>query len=120
MTTLVLGASENPQRYSNRATARLLAAGHELVLIGGREGEVHGVPIHVGRPALSGEVDTVTLYLNPARQEAYEEYLLDAVKPRRIIFNPGTENPALERRARAAGIEVERACTLVLLATQTY
>ena len=119
MKTLVLGASTNPRRYSHTATRRLLDAGHEVVLVGGRAGELAGESIHAG-PVETEGVDTVTLYVGPARQPAYYDYLLREVKPRRLIFNPGTENPELMRLAREAGVEVEVACTLVMLATGQY
>lgn len=119
MKTLVLGASTNPQRYSHTATRRLLAAGHDVVLVGGRPGEVAGQTIYEEAVEVEG-VDTVTLYIGPARQPAYYDYVVEQLRPRRIIFNPGTENPELMRLARDAGIEVEVACTLVLLATGEY
>ena len=119
MKTLVLGASANPARYSNIATHRLLEHGHEVVLLGNREGEIRGQPIETS-PVVSDDIDTVTLYLGPQRQEAYYNYLVDEVKPRRIIFNPGTENEALRTRAAEAGIETEYACTLVMLGAGTY
>ena len=86
--------------------------------VGIREGEIEGIPVLTGMPELSG-VDTVTLYLNPDRQEAFEAYIL-GLAPKRIIFNPGTENPALIRKAREAGIETELACTLVMLSLKQY
>jgi uncharacterized protein len=118
MTTLVLGASNNPERVSHQAVQRLLAKNHEVVAIGLREAEIFGVQIQKGQPMLEG-IDTITLYLNPERQEEYYDYML-GLKPRRIIFNPGTENPALVRKAREQGIEVEIACTLVMLSVGVY
>ena len=119
MKTLVLGASTNPNRYSYLATERLLRAGHEVVLVGNREGQLFGQPILTGAP-LRDDIDTVTLYLGARNQEPYLDYLTEQLMPRRIIFNPGTENPVLIQRARAAGIETELACTLVMLGAQTY
>jgi len=116
--TLVLGASLKPERYSNIATNRLVKHGHEAVPIGLREGNLAGTTILTGMPAIE-EVDTVTLYLNPKRQEAYYDYIL-SLEPKRIIFNPGTENPELISLAQKAGIETEIACTLVMLATDVY
>lgn len=116
--TLVLGASTNKSRYSYIATQRLNNYGHEVVPIGIREGVIEGIDIQQGTPDVEG-VDTVTLYLNPQRQEAYYDYIL-GLKPKRIIFNPGTENPTLMRLAREQGIEPEAACTLVLLSTGQY
>ena len=116
--TLVLGASENPERYSNKAIVRLKDHGHEVVAIGRRAGSVSGVPIATSNPELE-DIDTVTLYLNPLNQQPYYEYIL-SLKPRRIIFNPGTENDELEKMAAKAGIKVQEACTLVLLGTGQY
>ncbi|MFK8055803.1 MAG: CoA-binding protein [Saprospiraceae bacterium] len=119
MATLILGASTKPFRYSYKATERLLAAGESVVLIGGREGSLFGVPIQVGNPRLLN-IDTVTMYLNQDRQESYVEYILEDIKPKRIIFNPGAENLKLAMMAKAAGIEVLHACTLVMLATNQW
>ncbi len=120
MRTLVLGASTNPQRYSYIAARRLLAAGHEVCLVGRRAGELDGEPIHTSVDDCAGDIDTVTLYIGPKHQPEYYDQLIDKLTPRRIIFNPGTENPELVRRARAAGIACEQACTLVMLASSTY
>ncbi len=116
--TLVLGASTNPVRYSNAAVRRLAHGGFEVVPVGIEEGEISGVPIQQGQPALD-DIHTITLYLNPYRQEEYYGYIL-SLKPERIIFNPGTENPELMKLARDNGIEVEIACTLTLLAVGVY
>lgn len=116
--TLVLGASTNKTRYSYIATQRLKNYGHEVVPIGIRDGEIEGIEIQNGTPDVAG-VDTITLYLNPQRQEAYYDYILN-LKPKRVIFNPGTENPTLMRLAREQGIETEAACTLVLLSNGGY
>ena len=119
-TTLVLGASTKPQRYSNIATERLLAAGEDVCLVGAKAGEIYGQPIHTDLDACPKAIDTVTLYLSAPRQAAYLDAIVERVQPRRIIFNPGTENPVLAQRARAAGIEVVTACTLVMIATGQY
>lgn len=116
--TLVLGASTNPARYAYMATERLLSEGHEPVLIGPREGKLFGLDIRTGTPALEG-IHTVTLYLNPQRQAPYEDWIL-GLKPERVIFNPGTENPAFAARLREAGIEPLPACTLVMLSAGIY
>ena len=116
--TLVLGASDNPIRYSNAAVRRLAKEGFEVVPVGVREGEISGVPIQKGQPLLEG-IHTITLYLNPQRQKEYYGYVL-GLQPRRIIFNPGAENPELMRLAQEKGIEVEMACTLVMLAVGQY
>jgi predicted CoA-binding protein len=116
--TLVLGASDNPSRYAYRAVHSLKNHGHEVVPVGIRQGKVAGLDIHTDRPALD-DIDTVTLYVGPQNQPSWYDYIL-SLKPRRIIFNPGTENPELERRAQQQGIRTEEACTLVMLSIGNY
>ncbi len=116
--TLVLGASENPARYSNMAINRLLSHGHEVIGVANKAGKVKDVIIH-NSPVSSDEIDTITLYLNPQNQIPYYDYIL-SLKPRRIIFNPGTENEDLEDLATKNGIKVQEACTLVMLGTGQY
>lgn len=116
--TLVLGASQNPARYSYLAMNRLKAHKHPVVAVGRREAEVAGIPISKS-PVKEDGIDTVTLYLNPTHQKEYYDYILD-LHPKRIIFNPGTENPELEKLAEERGIEPIEACTLVMLATGQY
>ena len=118
MKTVVLGASENPERYSNRAVNSLLNHGHEVVPVGIKAGEIRGVKILTGQPPVEN-VDTVTMYVGPANQPAWYDYIL-SLKPRRIIFNPGAENPELEKLAGEKGIEVIEACTLVMLSIGNY
>ena len=116
--TLVLGASEKAERYSNKAIQMLREHGYPVAAIGLREGQVLDVPI-LKVPQKDLNVDTVTLYLNPQNQLPHYQYLL-SLHPRRIIFNPGTENPELMELARQQGIETLEACTLVLLSTDQY
>lgn len=116
--TVILGATPNPTRYAYRAAHSLVAKGHPIVNVGIKEGEVAGEPILNGRPEVE-EVDTVTLYVGPRHQPQYYDWLIET-QPRRIIFNPGTENSELEQLAEDHGIETERACTLVLLGTGGY
>lgn len=116
--TLVLGASENTNRYSNMAIRRLRAKGHPVVAIGNRKGEVLDVEIGTEQVPMD-DIDTVTLYLNPTNQQPYIDYIL-SLKPKRIIFNPGTENMQLEALAEDAGIEPIEACTLVMLSIGKY
>jgi uncharacterized protein len=118
MKTLIIGASPNPERYAYKAAMLLQAHKHEINLLGLRESEVSGVPIQTGFPAFT-DIDTVTLYLNAERQEAYYTYII-ALQPRRIIFNPGTENAELVHLAKANNIMTEYACTLVLLRMGVY
>jgi len=116
--TLVIGASENADRYSNKAIKALVSHGHEVVAIGLRKGEVAGVSFDTEKKAFEN-IDTVTLYVGPQNQPEYYQYILN-LKPRRVIFNPGTENPEFISQLKAFGIYPEIACTLVLLATGQY
>lgn len=116
--TMVLGASDNPSRYSYLAMNRLQAHQHPVVAVGRKETSVAGIQIHKEQVAEEG-VDTVTLYLNPANQVPYYDYIL-GLQPNRIIFNPGTENDELMRMAKEKGIQPVIACTLVMLATGQY
>ncbi|NBX28120.1 MAG: CoA-binding protein [Chitinophagia bacterium] len=116
--TLVLGASENTERYAHKAVKMLRAHQHEVIAIGNREGFIDDIPILKNVPELNN-IDTVSLYLNPGLQAIFQDLII-AAKPKRIIFNPGTENPALEQLAKANHIECLNACTLVLLSTGQY
>jgi uncharacterized protein len=116
--TLVLGASENPERYSNMAIVRLRGKGHPVVAIGHRLARTGDVDIETEKKPFT-DVDTVTLYLHPLRQKEYYEYIL-SLHPNRIIFNPGAENPELSALASANGILPLAACTLVMLSTGSY
>jgi uncharacterized protein len=116
--TLVIGASENPQRYSYLAVQRLLSHKHPVVAMGKKEGNVMGIHISKEKEMIPG-IDTVTLYLNPENQKGYYDYILD-LNPKRIIFNPGTENEELETLAKNKGIQTIEACTLVMLSTGQY
>lgn len=116
--TLVLGATDNPAKYAYLATERLLNHEHEVVPVGRKESEVLGLKIMTGQPAVEN-IDTVTLYLNPVNQQPYYDYIL-SLKPKRIIFNPGTENPELEKMAKEKGIQALEACTLVMLSTNQF
>jgi predicted CoA-binding protein len=116
--TLVLGATDNPSRYAYLAVEKLLRYKHEVVPVGQKETEVLGLKIQRGQPAIEN-IDTVTLYLNPKNQEHYYNYIL-SLKPKRIIFNPGTENPVLENMAEEKGIETVEGCTLVMLSAGQY
>ena len=115
---MVLGASNNPQRYSFLAINRLRGNGHPVVAIGQRRVRAADVDIDTEKKLFEG-VDTVTLYLNPKRQKEYYDYIL-SLHPKRIIFNPGAENPELSALAQSNGIEPLEACTLVLLSTGQY
>lgn len=116
--TLVLGASNNPARYSYLAIQRLRNLGHPVVAIGRKPSTVGDINIGTDKKP-EPDIDTVTLYLNPKSQQGYYDYIL-SLKPKRIIFNPGAENDELARLAREKNIPVMEACTLVLLSTGQY
>lgn len=115
--TVVLGASTNPERYAFKAIHRLVAHDHTVYAVGVKQGEVAGVPIQRELPT-SG-IHTVSLYVGPLLQKEWHERIL-ALKPVRIIFNPGTEDAAFEKRAEDLGIEVVEGCTLVMLASGQF
>ena len=116
--TLVLGASLKTNRYSYFAISKLLSFGNEVFAIGNKKGVVHGVQVETEQ-VLFSKIDTITLYLNPKRQEDYYNYIV-SLKPKRVIFNPGTENPELYKLLKQHNIYFEAACTLVLLSTNQY
>lgn len=116
--TLVLGASDNPSRYSYLAIERLRRYGHPVVALGRKDTKV--ADVNIGKEkTMFPDIDTVTLYLNPSHQEEYYDYIL-SLQPKRIIFNPGTENETLEKIAAQKGILTLSACTLVMLSTNQY
>ena len=117
MKTIVLGASPNPERYAYEAVTRLVAKGHEVIPIGIRHGKTAAdLDILNGLPLIE-HVHTVTLYISPDVQHEYYDYILNVIKPKRIIFNPGTENAEFIKMIKSSNlaIEVEIACTLVML-----
>ena len=116
--TLVLGASLNPTRYSNIAINKLVAKNISTVAFGLREGDVANVGIDTDLKDYQN-IDTVTLYLNPTRQQEYYDYIV-GLQPRRVIFNPGTGNPEFYKILEENNISYEIACTLVLLSTNQY
>lgn len=116
--TLILGASENPERYSNIAAYKLTAYQHPIVNIGLKAGVVANEPIQTDKPIFN-DIDTITLYVGAKNQPEWYDYILKT-NPKRIIFNPGTENPELEKMAEKQGIETIEACTLVMLSTGQY
>ena len=116
--TLVLGASDNPSRYSYLAINRLVKGGHPVVAVGRKKTAVAGVEIEKDKKVFDN-VDTVTLYLNPYNQKEYYDYII-SLKPKRIIFNPGTENEELMKRLKENNIEPVIGCTLVMLSTGMY
>lgn len=116
--TLIIGASPDPSRYAYKAAHMLTRFNHEIVNVGIKRGEVAGVEIE--KPSeIHNDIDTITLYIGPALQAQYHDYILDT-KPKRVIFNPGTENYELEKILDTHGFEPVEACTLVLLSTGQY
>ncbi len=116
--TLIIGASTNPERYAYKAANMLAAHKHDIVLLGIREGELLGKIIHTDKPVFD-DIDTITLYVSAKNQPEWYDYILQT-KPKRLIFNPNTENRELKALAEANNIQIEEACTLVLLASGQY
>ena len=116
--TLVFGASLKPERYANIAMHKLVNYGHEVVAFGTRKGEIAGVSIDTELMSYT-DIDTITLYLGSENQTPYYDYLIK-LNPKRIIFNPGTENSEFYNLLNQNNIEFEEACTLVLLSTNQY
>jgi len=118
--TVIIGATTNPSRYAYFAADRLTNAGHEIVPVGIKKGEVFGEEIlDIRESPKVDDVDSITLYLGARHQPEYYDYLL-SLNPKRIIFNPGTENPELVKLASEKGIETEYACTLVMRGSGVY
>ncbi len=116
MKVAVVGASDKPQRYSYQAVMLLREKGHTPCPVHPKLRDIAGIPVHATLDDVPEPVDLVTLYLAPERQANVAEAILRR-RPRRVVFNPGAENPALAARLRQAGIEPVEACTLVLLKT---
>jgi predicted CoA-binding protein len=116
--TLVFGASLKETRYSYLAIQKLLKHRQEVVAYGLRQGKIVEIIIDT-ELKLYTKIDTITLYMNPVRQEEYYDYLI-SLKPNRILFNPGTENPEFYKLLKQHNIKFEEACTLVLLSTNQY
>lgn len=116
--TLVIGASPDASRYSYRAVKSLVSKGHPVIAFSKKRGSIDDTVIHNDWNT-AWEVDTVTLYINPGIQKDYYDLII-GLQPRRVIFNPGTENAEFARQLNAKGIDTEDACTLVLLATGGY
>ena len=116
--TLVFGASLRPNRYSNLVIQKLIAHGIETVAFGQKSGEVSGVQIKTNLKEFHN-IHTITLYINAQRQPEYY-WEITKLRPKRVIFNPGTENPEFYEILKESDIEVEVACNLVLLATGQY
>ena len=118
--TVIIGATPNTARYAYLAAEMLTEYSHEIVPVGIKTGEVFGKEIlNIREKPLIENVDTVTLYIGPQHQPQWYDYLI-SLQPKRIIFNPGTENPEFERLAEESGIEALEACTLVMLRTGQF
>ncbi|MFM2392079.1 MAG: hypothetical protein RLZZ546_56 [Bacteroidota bacterium] len=117
--TLIVGASNNPDRYSYKAALALQKNGHPIALFGIKKGQVGDYFIKNSFPSKEEDIDTVTLYLGADLQIQYYQMIID-LSPRRVIFNPGTENVEFYKLLSEHNIKYEEACTLVLLATQSY
>jgi predicted CoA-binding protein len=116
--TLVLGATTKPERPAFKAIEMLVGNGHSVLALGQNTGEVAGIKINTKAIPLKN-IDTVSLYINPARQRDYYNYVIEA-KPKRVLFNPGTENPEFYQLLELNNIKFETACTLVLLTLNKY
>lgn len=116
--TLILGATPDASRYAYLAANRLTAKGHTIVNVGQKTGEVAGVSIEKPE-TIHNDIDTVTLYVGTHNQPPLYDYILNT-HPKRIIFNPGTENSELQTMANEQGIETVNACTLVMLSIGEY
>ncbi|MFY0685593.1 MAG: CoA-binding protein [Cyclobacteriaceae bacterium] len=118
--TIILGASNRPDRYAFQAAMRLKNAGHPFVPLSIKSGDVLGEEmINLREQPSIQEVDTITVYMNEHRQSEWEDYII-SLKPKRIIFNPGAENQRLAEKAESEGIETINACTLVMLGIGNY
>jgi predicted CoA-binding protein len=116
--TLVLGATTKPERAAFKAIEMLVDKGHSVLALGQNTGEVAGIKINTKAIPVKN-IDTISLYLNPTRQRDYYNYIVDA-KPKRVLFNPGTENPEFYQLLELNNIKYEAACTLVLLTLNKY
>ncbi len=118
-TVAILGASDNPSRYVYLAFKKLQAYGHKPLPVSPKLKNLEGVPVVASVKDLQQPIDTLTMYVGAAISGTLTEEIV-ALKPGRVIFNPGSENLALEQKLREAGIEFENACTLVLLSTEQF
>lgn len=116
--TVVIGASNNPDRYSFKATIALQEHHHEVIPVGLKDGEINGIKINKDKIEIP-DVDTVTLYVGPKHQPFWYDYII-GLKPKRVIFNPGTENPEFQEVLVQNNIEPIEACTLVILSIGNY
>ncbi len=118
-TVAVIGASPSQERYANKAMRLLSANGHNPIPVAPKHETIEGKQVYSSLAEVPVKIDTVTLYVGPARQEKIIQEIIQAA-PRRVIFNPNTENPSAYAQLKAADIQVTEACTLVLLKTNQY
>jgi uncharacterized protein len=116
---VVMGASRNPERYSNKAVRALREHGHEVLPVNPGGGEVEGLTVLKDLSEIEGKVDTLTLYVGPNVSATMTDSIV-RLHPARVIFNPGAENPALRQALEKEGIACEEACTLVMLSTEQF
>ncbi|KAA0989393.1 CoA-binding protein [Dyadobacter aurulentus] len=116
--TLIIGATSNPSRYAYLAAQKLMNYGHPIILVGRKKGFALGEDIHLEKSNWE-DVDTVTLYINPSHQPEYYDYIV-SLNPKRVIFNPGTENPEFKNILLNKNIIPIEGCTLVMLSTGQY
>ncbi|MBN2610779.1 MAG: CoA-binding protein [Bacteroidales bacterium] len=115
---VVIGASPNPDRYSNKAVRSLLKRGYHVIPLGRKEGKIENLPIITGKPDIKN-VHTVLMYISPTNQREYYDYIFQ-LQPKRIVFNPGTENYELGLKASKNNIECVFDCALIMLNTKTF
>jgi len=116
--TLIIGATTKPEKAAFKAIEMLVAKGHSVLALGQNAGEVSGIKISTKAVPVT-KIDTISLYINPTRQRDYYNYIVEA-KPKRVLFNPGTENPEFYQLLELNNIKFEAACTLVLLTLNKY
>ena len=116
---VILGASDNPDRFAHKAMVMLKQYGHEPILVNPTLKEIAGHTVHADLDLVPRPIDTLTVYVNPRISVNLKEKII-SLKPRRVIFNPGTENPAIEFALKKTGIDTIHACTLVMLSTGQY
>ena len=118
--TVIIGSSPSPARFAYKAAGMLTAYGHEIAAVGIKRGEVFGHEIlDIRKKPKIEDVDTVTMYIGPRHQPEWYDYIM-SLKPRRVIFNPGTENSEFIQRINESGSEAIEACTLVMLRTGQF
>jgi uncharacterized protein len=118
-TTLILGASDKPQRYAFKAQQSLTEHGHSVVLINPKGGVINGVNCLTNLSQVDQPIDTITVYVNPSIVQSLVDDIA-AIKPKRVIFNPGSESAQAQQHLQQQGIEVVEACTLVMLTLGSY